>query len=134
MTAISLSCHISGIQKHVTKFSKSKAAAIACFYLWFCQNPKVENKDVCWPICYSYITLFPSDLGNRLSIMLQTGQKQAKTLIFLPFRSFHSLTKKGMLKRYVKFNSMCIYQTSIMNAWKSEILKSTKMVSCPKGT
>lgn len=64
--------------------------------------------------------------------MLQTGQKQAKTLIFLPFRSFHSLTKKGMLKRYVKFNSMCIYQTSIMNAWKSEILKSTKMVSVQK--
>lgn len=132
MTAISLSCHTSGIQKPVTKFSKSKAAAIACLYLWFCQNPRVENKDVYWPICYTYITLFPSDLGNHLSIMLQTGQKQAKTFIFLPFRSFHSLTKKDMLKRYVKFNSVCIYQTSIMNAWNSEILESTKPVSVQK--
>ena len=64
--------------------------------------------------------------------MLQTGQKQAKTLIFLPFRSFHSLTKKDMLKRHVKFNSVCIYQTFIMNAWNSEILKSTKLVSVQK--
>lgn len=110
------------------KFSKSKAAAIVYFYLWFCQNPKVENKNVYWPICYTYITLFPSDLREYLSIMLQTGQKQAKTLIFLPFRSFHSLTKIDMLKWYVKFNSVCIYQTSIMNV-ESEILKSAKMVS-----
>ena len=41
---------------------------------------------------------------------------------------YHGIPKK----RYVKFNSVCIYQTSIMNAWNSEILKSAKMVSVQK--